>query len=260
MTPTELTPKPRRWWNRSRFDILEVALMCVLVSVVTGWLVHSLKGNEEESALRERYGDAHFSEGPEEWAIRDFFGDRRKGFFVDVGANDYRHYSKTYYLETELGWRGLAIEPQTVFAADYATHRPRTKFLPFFVSDTSNEQARMYVLASNRVVTSGNKAFVERYGSNPEEVTATTITLNDLFAAEKVERIDFLSIDIELWEPKALAGLDIDRYKPALVCIEALPEVRQFILDYFARHGYVVVGKYLRADEQNLYFTPRGSR
>jgi hypothetical protein len=63
-------------------------------------------------------------------------------------------------------------------------------------------------------------------------------------------------MDIELAEPKALRGFDIDRFKPELVCIEAHEEVRQQILDYFARHGYVVVGRYLRADTQNLYFTP----
>ena len=34
------------------------------------------------------------------------------------------------------------------------------------------------------------------------------------------------------------------------------PEVRQQILDYFARHHYVVAGKYLRADTANLYFAP----
>ena len=66
-------------------------------------------------------------------------------------------------------------------------------------------------------------------------------------------------MDIELWEPKALAGFDIDRFRPSLVCVEAHPEVRQQILDYFAAHGYAIVGKYLRADTQNLYFTPRVS-
>jgi hypothetical protein len=40
------------------------------------------------------------------------------------------------------------------------------------------------------------------------------------------------------------------------VCIEAHSEVRQQILDYFARNGYVIVGKYLPADEHNLYFMP----
>lgn len=248
--------QPRRWWNRARFDILELGLICALVAVTGGWLGTMLRSNPEERALAAQYGPQHFSEGPEEWVIRDFFSDRRDGFFVDVGANHYKDYSKTYYLEKELGWRGLAIEPQKEFGAEYAAYRPRTKFLPFFVSDVSNDEARMYVLSSNRVVTSGNRAFVERYGSNPQEVTATTITLNDLFAAEQVDRVDFLSIDIELWEPKALAGFDVARFKPELVCIEALPEVRQFILDYFTRHGYVLAGKYLRADEQNLYLTP----
>jgi hypothetical protein len=55
--------------------------------------------------------------------------------------------------------------------------------------------------------------------------------------------IDFLSIDIELAEPEALAGLDAQRYRPRLVCIEAYPQVRQHILNYFARHGYIRLGK-----------------
>jgi FkbM family methyltransferase len=188
--------------------------------------------------------------------IRDFFQDRRDGFFVDIGAHHYSQWSKTYFLESSLGWRGLAVEPQRVFEADYARYRPRTKFLPYFVSNVSNETAKMYVLDNNRSVASGNKSFVEGFGANPREDTAVTITLNDLFAAEGVQHIDFLNIDIELWEPKALAGLDLNRYRPTLVCIEALPQVRQFILDHFAKHGYTVLGQYLRADTENLYFAP----
>jgi hypothetical protein len=53
-----------------------------------------------------------------------------------------------------------------------------------------------------------------------------------------------------------LAGFAIDRFRPTLVCIEAHPQVRQQILDYFARHGYVAVGRYLRVDHDNLYFIP----
>ena len=85
------------------------------------------------------------------------------------------------------------------------------------------------------------------------------MTLNDLLAREGVTTIDFLSMDIELHEPQALSGFDIERFKPALVCIEALLPVRQRILDYFAQHGYVVVGKYVWVDRENLYFAPIGS-
>ena len=114
----------------------------------------------------------------------------------------------------------------------------------------------MYLLKKNTQLTSGNRAFTEQIGEKAKEVDAPTITLNDLLDSEGVKKIDFLSIDIELWEPKALAGFDVERFRPELVCIEAHPQVRQQILDYFARHHYTVVGKYLRADVNNLYFTP----
>ena len=89
-----------------------------------------------------------------------------------------------------------------------------------------------------------------------QTVTASTITLDDLLNSQGIGRIDFLSMDIELHEPKALAGFDVQKFKPALVCVEAHPEVRQQILDYFAARDYVVVAKYLRADAQNLWFMP----
>ena len=71
--------------------------------------------------------------------------------------------------------------------------------------------------------------------------------------------MDLLNLDIELAEPKALAGFDIERWKPELVCVEAHQYVRQQILDYMHAHRYVLVGKYLRVDGMNLYFMPAGA-
>jgi FkbM family methyltransferase len=206
--------------------------------------------------LAAAYGPARYSQFAEEWIIRDFFQDKRGGVFVDAGANHYRDSSTTYYLEKNLGWSGVAIEPLSQFEAEYKTHRPRTRFLAFFVSDVSDDVAKLYVLDEHTVVSSSNKAFTERTGANPRELTVPTITLNDLLPKNGIEKIDLLSMDIELSEPKALAGFDIARFRPELICIEAHSEVRQQILDYFARHDYVIVGKYLPADEHNLYFMP----
>jgi FkbM family methyltransferase len=156
-----------------------------------------------------------------------------------------------------LNWSGIAVEPLRQFEADYVKFRPRTKFMPFFVSDTSNQLAKLYVLGKNSLISSADRSFTEQTGEKAKAIDVPTITLTDLLDAEKVTRVDFLSMDIELWEPKALAGFDIDRFRPQLVCIEAHPQVRQELLDYFARHRYVLVGKYLRADINNLYFTPQ---
>jgi FkbM family methyltransferase len=253
--------------NRGRFTLVQMILACLLCVGVAGAAARyrykkisaptiQYAAHPESEALKAKYGPHRNSYSEEEWCIRDFFNDRRDGFFVDVGANDYRVTSNTYYLDTVLNWKGIAIEPQKQFEADYVKYRPRTKFVSFFVSDASNQLAKMYLVNKSSLIASGNRDFAEQVGEKAKEVEVPTITLNDLLDSEGVKKIDFMSIDIELWEPKALAGFDVERFRPELVCIEAHPQVRQQIIDYFARHHYVVVGKYLRADVNNLYFTP----
>lgn len=248
------------WLSSRRFDLVELLMVSAMAALVSGLIAASPpRPSPEVGALAAKYGPSRNSEHEEEWIVRDFFGDERDGFFVDVGANDYRTFSNTYYLESALGWSGLAIEPLGRFAADYERYRPRSRFRRFFVSDVSNQEATLYLLEKNPLVTSSQKGFTERWGQEVEEVTAPTITLDALLEAERVPRIDFLSMDIELAEPKALAGFDLARYRPRLVCVEAHAEVRQAILDYFARRAYVVLGKYLRADRENLWFAPLGA-
>jgi FkbM family methyltransferase len=248
----------------TRLDLWEFALVSALALVAIIVVARRIPPDDQNQVeslreldvFRQKYGPHHFTEREEEWLIRDYFQDRRDGIFVDVGANHYRIGSKTYFLESKLGWSGLAIEPQREFAADYAQHRTKTKFIPFFVSDVSNETAKLYILKNALFTASSDRDFVRRFGEPDEVRDVPTITLNDLLEAERVQRIDFLSMDIELHEPKALAGFDIERFKPSLVCIEGLLPVRQQILDYFARHGYVLMGKYMWVDLENMYFTP----
>lgn len=245
-----------------RFDLWEIGLTTFAVSAVLlaycqpHLAMNPVQSDAEYEAFARTYGPGHHSEREEEWLIRDFFKDRRDGRFVDVGANHYRDASKTYYLERELGWSGLAVEPQTQFAADYQAHRPRTRFLPFFVSDQSDQTAKLYVLNRSSMVASADRDFVAKFGDPDEVRTVPTITLDDLLGREGFTSFDFLSMDIEQHEPQALRGFDIRRFKPALVCIEGLLPVRQAILDYFARNGYVAVGKYIWVDRENLYFMP----
>jgi FkbM family methyltransferase len=208
----------------------------------------------ELDPIAQKYGPGRYSRNVEEWAVRDFFQDRRDGVFVDVGANHYRDESNTYYLEHTLGWSGVAVDALEEFAADYLAYRPRTKFVAAFVADASDTTIEFFVPDANKRVASMSRAFTIKEGAPGQSRRVPTTTLNVLLDQADVRSLDFMSMDIELAEPKALAGFDIDRFAPRLVCIEAHPEVRQQILDYFATHGYVAVGKYLRADPKNLYF------
>ena len=263
-----------RWWSTRRFDALEVLLVVVLVAVLASALTAQryaglryveYSAAAEGERLRERYGPGHYSRNEEEWVVRDYFQDKRGGTFVDVGANHYKIDSNTFYLESVLGWSGVAIDPQAQFADEYRTYRPGTRFFSFFVSDVSDANATLHEAEGNPLVASENRDFAARAGTEAPKpvystraVTVPTVRLTDLLNRVGMERFDFLSVDVELAEPKVLAGFDIDRFKPALVCIEGHRQVRQQILEYFARHGYVLLGRYLRADLQNLYFAPIG--
>ena len=243
-----------------------VRLLIGLLLGVAFWLVVRLNheaypgpvGQRELAPLLEKYGSRHDSRNAEELFIRDYFQDRRNGVFVDVGANHYRKESNTYYLETTLGWSGVAIDALEEFAADYRKYRPRTQFFALFVSDESGSTAQLFVPQKNTLIASASFDFTAQQGAPGTARQVPTTTLDAVLVRAGVSRIDLLSMDIELSEPKALAGFDIDRFKPSLACVEAHSEVRQQILDYFARHRYTVVGKYLRADPQNLYFRPLG--
>ena len=74
-----------------------------------------------------------------------------------------------------------------------------------------------------------------------------------------IEKIDFLSMDIESAEPDALAGFDIERFQPELVCIEATPGIRKQLLEYFGAHGYERIDRYLEYDKINWYFKAKTS-
>jgi FkbM family methyltransferase len=249
-----------------QFDLVELTSITIFVALCAWSLARTIEppagtwweytSTREVARLKAAYGPSHYSENREEWAIRDFFKDRRNGVFVDVGANHYRDRSNTFFLEERLGWSGIAIDPQRSFEADYQKYRPRTRFFPLFVSDVSNETAKLYVADRNRLTASSDRDYTQGFGESVQTVAVPTITLTDLLTQLRITHIDLLSVDVELSEPQLLAGFDIERFRPTLVCIEAVPDVRQRILNYFAKHGYVTVGAYLRVDVQNLYFIP----
>jgi FkbM family methyltransferase len=265
-----------------RFSLVEVAVVCLVVATLAGFAGRRFGSSSQDArdrpaaapigsaqhlgekgaavwmALQQRYGTRN-SRNAEEWVIRDYFQDKRGGVFLDVGAADAREWNNTYFLETTLGWSGLAIDAQPEFAPDYARLRPRTRFFSLLVSDASDTVEDFFVPTDGPLGATSNRDFAGRDEAKVEVRSVRTITLNDLLAREGIAHVDFLSMDIELGEPRALAGFDIERYRPALVCIEVHPQVRQELINYFHRHHYVLAGKYLGVDAQNLYFMPDSS-
>ena len=206
-------------------------------------------GEEWEGPERSRYSQAN-----EEVIIRDFFDDRRGGFFLDIGSAAPIVDSTTYYLEKHLGWSGIGVDALSDYADGWAQERPRSKFFAFLVTDRSGASGTFYkspglgLSSASREQASG-----KMFGPEMEttEIQVPMVTLDELLDSQGVTKVDLVSMDIEGHEPKALAGFDIERFQPDLLVIEGQSEE---VLRYMRDHGYERIQRYRAFDRVNSYF------
>lgn len=202
-----------------------------------------------------------YSREKEELIIRDFFQDRQGGVFLDVGAWHPIQASNTYYLEHHLGWTGVAIDALQEMAPRWKRHRPGSRFLNYIVTDQAGALKPFFRVEFTDIsaVTKPKRG----PGGKPVASTAImvpTITLTKALDDQGIKKIDLLSMDIEGSEMPALAGFDIDRFRPELACVESKPQNREALLAYFKSHGYHRIDKYLKYDTANWYFTARDAQ
>ena len=93
-------------------------------------------------------------------------------------------------------------------------------------------------------------------GLKYKEIKVPTVTVNRLLEMNEVEKLDFMSMDIEGFQLTALAAFDIQKYRPELVCIEVYGPDQPTIKAWFEERGYRHIERYLKHDRINWYFTP----
>ena len=245
--------------RRAGFGFWELFLVAAFAALVT-WTARGPRDRpvwfvnpDWEGELAATYGAERFSSGLEEYLVRRFFNDLRAGVFVDVGASDAMKGSNTYRLERDFGWSGVAVDADAAVAQSYKV-RPRTRLFLAFVAATDGGTALLHKGEAGS--SSGQRSFTEQFGGVSATAEVPRRSLQSILDESRVGLIDFLTMDIELGEPAALQSFAIDKHRPRLVCIEAHRPTRQWILNYFTRHGYVLVADYLLADELNLWFRP----
>lgn len=183
--------------------------------------------------------------------VAAFFGDR-KGYFVEVGANEPRERSQTWHLE-QAGWTGVLIEPQPELADQLRALRSAKVFA---VACSAPEHAGRRL----PLHVAGPLSSLDRAGMAPGAVTERVIevpirTLNSVLAeAGAPEGFDFLSIDVEGHEIEVLRGFDIDRWRPRLILLEDhVGDLRKH--RYLTAAGYRIVRRY----ENNGWYVPAAS-
>jgi FkbM family methyltransferase len=167
---------------------------------------------------------------------------RRNGFFVEFGGADGVKFSNTYYLEAELGWRGIVAEPARVWHPAVRQNRA------CFVDDRC-----VWIRSGEKVIFNqpaiAVHSTIEAY-SDSDKLAHTrkeglryeveTISLNDLLAYWSApRRIDYLSIDTEGSELDILQAFDFGAYDVRLITVEHNhSDKRQPLYDFLTSKGY----------------------
>lgn len=199
------------------------------------WLEH-LHSGPPQPRLNDKLSFAAFAAARAERAKAQLFqdlwvlwetGEKRGGYFVEIGGGDGVHWSNTYLLEKDYGWTGIIAEPNPDFVDK--VRKARSCHVSDACVYARSGEVLQFLRAEmgeiSRIATIAPDDELERNGArmrgNRGEVEVTTISLDDLLEqAGAPDRIDFLSVDTEGAEYEILSNFDFSRREIGLICVE----------------------------------------
>lgn len=167
------------------------------------------------------------------------------GPFVDVGCNHPFKLSNTYGLYAK-GYRGVCIDPLPRYQALYQRWRPQDRFVRTAIGETEGELV-FHEFESDVLSTLDPQlaALYTQQGYRLRRQSRVRVARLDTVLDEAGLKgpISLLSIDIEGHELPALRSIALDRWQPALICLEVATADGQRnhgALNHLTSHDYGV--------------------
>jgi FkbM family methyltransferase len=168
--------------------------------------------------------------GQDIFLVEELFQGKTGGFFVDIGAHDGITLSNTYYLEKNLGWTGICVEPNPTVYAKLLKNR-KCICLNGAVSDRKGESVFLKVDGYSEMLSGLLGKYdpkhlqrIEKelrlFGGTKRQITVPCLDLNEVLTQHNVRHVDYLSIDTEGSEFDILKSVNFDHIKCAAISVE----------------------------------------
>jgi FkbM family methyltransferase len=182
--------------------------------------------------------------------IKKFF-QNKIGTYVDIGCHHPFKLNNTYLLYKKR-WDGLNIDLMKINIDLFNIWRPRDKNICAAIS-SKNKTSSVYIPNNN--ILSTEISIVESYANMIKEHFKNSFikkkikvfTFENIIKNHKIklEKFDFLKIDIEGEDYKVLKNINLKKYNPELICIEDRIEKEE---------NKNKIDKYLRSLKYELIF------
>jgi len=163
-----------------------------------------------------------YAQNYEDVMLRRAFKDIKKGFYIDVGANDpvIDSVTKAFY---DAGWHGINIEPVTEWFNKLQEARSNDTNLKL-ACGTKKGQNTIYDVVGTGLSTM-DKSIADKHANELDfEIKKEKIKVDSLTNICKQyanQDIHFLKIDVEGFELQVLKGVDFKVIRPWIVVVES---------------------------------------
>ena len=168
-----------------------------------------------------------YAQNFEDVMLERAFKDVVEGFYVDVGAWDPWLDSVTAHFYGR-GWRGVNIEPAPAYAQLLRESRPRDVVIQAAADRIAGRRTLHVFSGSGCSSFYGAISADSRLAPYPHStIEVETVTLNEVFTQHAPPEVHFLKLDCEGAEKAVLEGLDLRRFRPWIILLEAMKPLSQ---------------------------------
>ncbi len=186
----------------------------------------------------------YYAQHGEDRILHQIFGSEYKGTAVEVGGFDGIKLSNTYFFERK-GWKTVIVEPIPKLVAKIRSQRSCT-VMPYAASGTTGSlNFSMFEGVEELSSADPSQEHVQRAkaeGAVVVNIEVQAKRLDDILDEAGIEKLDFLTIDVEGFELSVLEGFTPDKLKPKIIIVEdntngASSDIR----NWMKAHGYILV-------------------
>lgn len=165
---------------------------------------------------------AHYSQWGEDLIIADFFKEKTKGTYLDVGCFHPFMYSNTCLL-FQKGWRGINIDINSTSIDLFNIVRPNDLNLCTTINENKKDFKAYFdhslspinTLSKEYFENFKNKFFKENFVKNIKSKS-----IDEILNLAKLKNIDFVNVDVEGMDFEIIKQMIPNKIQPLLISIE----------------------------------------